>query len=195
MDKIPEIKFILRFCSKSQIPAELVARILLEVEKSILYVESQELTKIRAEFPDLPTGMINTLQKQLDSGKLKGLYLNEAKSGSIILIGLLAGIGAPAYWLLNQTLGKDIENAWQKTKFSKRFQELLLHGSKDKLDKLIDAITKNIVATIPVDIEGIKFGFRKGNDGEDLVLGMKVEFTNEYPTTRGKLEFVTAALK
>ncbi|EPW6438092.1 hypothetical protein ACWOHG_004569 [Vibrio parahaemolyticus] len=196
MSNIPEIRFILRFSSSSQIPAELTARILLEVEKSILQVEANDLVNISSEFPELTDDKVQELKDKLESGELKGLYLDEATTGSIILVGTLAGIAGACYWLLNQTLGEDIKSVWPETNFSKRFREFLLSGSKDKLDKLIKLIKHNIYNSIPVDIEGIKFDFAKGKDEDDLVLAMMVEFTNTYPTTRGKLDFTeTDSLK
>lgn len=189
MSNIPEIRFVLRFNSNSQIPAELTARILLEVEKSILQVETLDLANISSEFPELTDDKIQELKEKLVNGELKGLYLDRAESGSIILFGTLAGIAGACYWLLNQTLGEDIKAVWPESNLSRRFREFLLYGSNDKLDKLIKLIKSNIYNCIPVDIEGIQFNFTKGKDDDNLFLAMMVEFTNTYPTTRGKLDF------
>ena len=116
MSDIPEIKFVARFQSETQIPADLVAKVLLAVDEAVLDSEYAELDRLRIEIPQLSDEMISTIKSQLDSGKLKGVYLDQAASGSIILTGIIAGgaIGA-AWWLLQNTLGEDIKTAWQNT--------------------------------------------------------------------------------
>lgn len=190
MSDIPEIKFVARFQSETQIPADLVAKVLLAVDEAVLDSEYAELDRVRIEIPQLSDEMINTIKSQLDSGKLKGVYLDQAASGSIILTGIIAGgaIGA-AWWLLQNTLGEDIKTAWQNTSTSQKFRQLLLSGSSNKVDELIARIKNKIERTISLEFEGVLIDFRRGKEEENFIIAMIVMFTENYPKTRGKLSF------
>ncbi|MCP3891280.1 MAG: hypothetical protein GY702_20810 [Desulfobulbaceae bacterium] len=190
MIKLPEINFTLRFTAKSHIPAELVAKIILVVEKSILQIEKVELVDIQSQFEELSPEQVNLLRSKLQTGELKGLFLQKADSGSIVLSGILAGIAGLAFSLLQQTLAEDIKAVWPSTDISKRFRKFLLFGSKNKIDKLTDLIKINIYDTISVESEGIEIEFYQRDKIDNPSIYLKVNFTKVYPMTRGELNFL-----
>ena len=188
MKNIPEIKLIIRFAAVDRIPADLVGRIIVAIDKSIIDCEIDELENAKTEIHDIPEDVIDEIRKSLDSGELKGLFLEEASSGSIILAGVVAGLAAYALRIIEKTIIKDIETVWSETSLSKRFRQFMLTSIPNKIDRMISVIDKNIKKSIILDIEGIKLSYKRSKDEENYFIAIMIEFTRKYP--RWKLAMV-----
>lgn len=183
MSTIPEIKFVLEFRAISHIPADLVGRILVAVDESIMEYERKDLIKLRSEVPEIPPEVILKLKELLYDQKIKGLYLKEAHEGSIILTGVLAGVATFTYWLLQQTIGEDIKVVWQKTKASEKFKAFLEYSFSDKIERLITSIRKKIENSISLETEGVSIDIDRKEEDKNFIIHMMVKFTRFYPST------------
>lgn len=134
-----------------------VSRIAALTEQAVFELELAELEYLRQEFREIPTSIYDAAILRLYRKAGSSVLVKEAQSGSLILGGIAAGL---AIWLLNQTIGETVKEAWLESESHTRLKEILLTrfgGKKQALGKQIDKkLNENGVQTgVEVTEEGV----------------------------------------
>jgi hypothetical protein len=110
------------------VPASVVVDVLDAVNRALRREAERELEGLRF------AGMITPAHFEAAATRLRAtqpnaLILRDARTGSVILGGAVAGL---AIWLLNQTLGESLTEAWKKSDSHRKIVEWLTrHWSRD----------------------------------------------------------------
>lgn len=125
------------------IPATLISKILNRVQSAIQKSELEMLEAIQAEFgKELPENTIRDIKNLFEKHPPEVLVIESASSGSILLFGAVL---AAAYWLLDKTLGKTIEEAWPKTNLHKRIKSFLLSSTQKQAEQIARDVDLHLI--------------------------------------------------
>lgn len=136
--QVPSIELHLRFAVRSALPAGLLARVIDYVERSVFSVEESELAAIMAEFEELTPLAEDATRYRLDSYKGRSVLVHSARDGSIVLLATVAGISV---WVLQQTLGETLKEAWLESESHERLKRLLLRRVWSKATTVADVLS------------------------------------------------------
>ncbi len=186
MEQIEDIRVVLKFHSNDKIPADLVARIISSVDSALKESEQADFETIRREVPQVPREIIQAVEDGLQAHQFKGMYLETAETGSIILTGVVA---ATASWILLNTVGESFKDAWKETETHEKVKEILLAKQVTKVDEIIQRIRSKLNEEIALEIEGVNLEFGKAKEFGVSVVYLVAEFQNTYAGTRSELTF------
>lgn len=125
------IEVRLKFDGTETFPAGAVSRVVEYVETSFFQTESELITESRDQIQEVTSsteeleygfGVVDRLEAELENYRGDALVFEWASSGSLILAGAAAGI---AVWLLKNTVGESIREAWINSPTHKRLVDLL----------------------------------------------------------------------
>ena len=117
------------------VPAGLVSFVLSELQQLLFELESEELERLMAE--GLERDRYFEVQTRLQGYRPALVQIHGARSGSIVLV---AAVGGLTIWLLQQTLGESVKEAWLRTRLHERIRDLLLKDVSTRLRQLSDRI-------------------------------------------------------
>ena len=106
----------LEVAAPGAVPALVVAESIEAVNRALLAIAQSELDELRQ------AGLLRPDQWQRATDRLRrdhpdALMLSEAHTGSVVLIGLIAGL---SYWILDKTLGETLTAAWTDSDLHRR---------------------------------------------------------------------------
>jgi len=186
MDKLEDIKVVLHFKAKDKIPADVVASIIYAVDLAILESELDDFETIKKEVPQIPQEFLDQVEKGMDYDQFKGLYLETAENGSIVLTGIVA---AAATWILLNTIGESFKDAWKETELHQRIKDVLLSKQATKVRVLRNRIIRKVDESDHFANEDVNIKVSEHKQGDINVIRLLVLFSDEYPSTRGQLKF------
>ena len=102
----------------------------METLRSLLSIEEIELLKERM-----------SLEASDWRRHISTLKITKASQGSIILEGVIA---ATSTWLLINTVGESIKEAWKESGLHKKLKELLLYGRNNNVEKIATNIENSL---------------------------------------------------
>ena len=114
--------------------------------------------------------VFDATELRLQNNKSKTLHLNSASKGSLILAGLAFGLSV---WILNQTLGETVKEAWTESERHEKLKSFL----KSNLCSRSEIIKKNI--SNELSRKGIFPGIEVKHDNEDVELRISVDAKEE----------------
>jgi len=186
MEEIEDINVVLRFHSKYKIPADLVARIIASVDTALKDAEAADFSAIKKEIPQIPQEIIDAVEQGITENQFKGMYLETAETGSIILEGIVI---AAASWILLNTIGQSFKDAWKESELNQRIKDVLLSKQVTKVDELVNRIQSKIKENIALEAEGVNLVFGTSKEqGVNKIL-VSAEFMHSSLGTRGDLTF------
>ena len=106
----------------THLPAWLLVKSVSAVDNAILASELNDLRQLRKQLPDLPTVALDAAEKRLGAYRGSGLLVERAESGSLVVIGVVAGL---SIFVLQNTLGETLKEAWLESDGSRRLKALL----------------------------------------------------------------------
>ena len=130
-----DLKISLNF-PNSRVPADILSRCLDIIEFEIFLSELADIDKVQSLLPEVPPLVFDATRYQISRYRGKALLLEKAEGGSLILGGVVAGL---TIWLLSQTLGETLKDAWKESNWHKKLKSIL---SKD-LYKKADIIAQS----------------------------------------------------
>lgn len=157
MDEIEQIPIQIKVVFPIYVSAGNVSRITALTEQAIFELELSELEFLKQEFKEIPEYIYDAAILRLYRKSGSAFLVKEAQSGSIILGGIAAGL---AIWLLNQTIGETVKEAWLESESHTRLKNLLLKrfgGKKKALGEQVEKkLNENGVQTgVEVTEEGV----------------------------------------
>src|SRR5437667_6035480 len=120
---MPTPRIELRFARRPSFSAEFVATVIAEVEEAVFQSERSDLIAALEEFQDIPSVVHDAVVVRIERYRGRSLQLDEAHSGSLILIGTIAGL---AYWILDNTLKETFREAWKESDLHKKLKDFFL---------------------------------------------------------------------
>lgn len=107
---------------KDHVTSDFLVNTVTSIDRAIFKQEKLLLKTLRKEFSDLPTVFFDAAEFRLQNNKGKALQIKSAEEGSIILIGMAFGL---SYWILKQTLGETVKEAWLESDSHKKLKKYL----------------------------------------------------------------------
>lgn len=141
MDELEQIQIEIKVEFPTFVSAGNISKIAALTEQAIFELELAELEYLRSEFKEIPTAIYDASLLRLYRKSGSAFLIKEAQSGSIILGGIAAGL---AIWLLNQTIGETIKEAWVESESHARLKEFLLTRFSNKKKALGESIGKKL---------------------------------------------------
>jgi len=126
-------RIIIRFVGRPASSAELLSTIINMVEETVFQTEYTDLIAALEELPEIPSVVRDAAIVRIDRYQGRSLQIEDATSGSIILIGAVAGL---AYWILDKTLGETFKEAWVETPLHRKLKDFFLSRRKVKLEHI-----------------------------------------------------------
>ena len=110
-----------------------------QVNAVVLEQEGRELETLARDLEGLPPLALDAARHRLSLRSGEGVLFYSASKGSIVLCGVVAGLSA---WILQQTLGETLKEAWVESDMHKKLKRLLLAGSRYKAEAIAQGIEK-----------------------------------------------------
>jgi len=107
----PDVFLEVRFVGTG-FSASLVANVITAVEESAYQVAVREIDELERSLPDVDSAVFDAMRYRANQYRGRAVTLHSAQSGSILLLGIIAGL---SYWLLDKTLGETVKEAWVKS--------------------------------------------------------------------------------
>ena len=120
----------LRFARRPAFSTEFIATVIAQVEQAVFQSEHSDLIAALEEFQDIPSVVRDAVGVRIERYRGQSLQLDEAHSGSLILIGSIAGL---AYWILDNTLKETLREAWRESDLHKKLKDFFLSRRHHKL--------------------------------------------------------------
>src|SRR5689334_17930904 len=118
------IEISIHYAGAKQFPSNFVTSVIDAVENAVFEAEMEEMREIQAEFGDLP--QVRNALYQLNMHRGEYVRFVTAREGSVIL----AGVAGLVFWILQNTLGETLKEAYLETKLHKKLKEVLLWGAE-----------------------------------------------------------------
>jgi hypothetical protein len=131
---MPTPRIEIRFVKRPAFSAELIATVVNMVEQTVFETEYSDLIAAIEEFPDMPPIVRDAALVRIERYRGRSLQFQRAESGSIVLIGAVAGL---AYWILSATLGETFKRAWLETDLHRKLKDF--HKSLQRMRHLYEA--------------------------------------------------------
>lgn len=186
MEQIEDIRIVLRFSSEYKIPADLVAIIIKCVDEAMKESEEADFNAITREVPQIPSEILQSIEQDFANNKFKGMYLESAENGSIIVEGIVV---AAASWVLLNTIGESFKDAWKESELHQKIKDVLLSKQETKVDELIQRIKAQLDEAIAAEAEGVRYLFGQSKVDQQHRIILNTEFTHTSYGTRGDLTF------
>ncbi|MBF0258581.1 MAG: hypothetical protein HQK62_07050, partial [Desulfamplus sp.] len=136
-----EIEVRLHQIGPEEIPYSVFRKILDSLNNAVFESEKKDLRAIRSEFPDLPDVAFDAASYRLKEYRYSSILIKELRPGSLIVAGVVAGV---SIWVLQQTLGETLKEAWLESQDHKRLKEFLLKRMGSKIHSLATDAAKRI---------------------------------------------------
>ena len=126
---------------RGDIPLDEFSRVLKAVNDSAFESELRDLTAVEVEFPELPQVALDASAHRIRQYRKSAITITSARTGSIILV---VAVGALSYYVLQQTLGETLKEAWHESESHQRIKSFLLKRRGDKARQLADDVLRRV---------------------------------------------------
>ena len=172
-----DIKVTIHIRFNEYITSDRLVNIVTVIERSVYKQEKILLKKLRKEFSNISTVFFDAAEFRLLNSKGKTLHIKSATEGSIILTGIAIGL---SYWLLNQTLGETVKEAWVESenheKLKKYLKTNLFSKSKNIEKDIKSELNKKGINS---EIETIENNKDKENKSADVDLDVYIDSSED----------------
>lgn len=130
-------------------PHDVLAKTLSAVNSAVFASELVDLRAIRQEFPELPEVVFDAAFHRMRSYRGSALRIQAASSGSLLIAGAVAGV---TIFVLKQTLGETIKDAWEESQMHERLKSFLLRRMGGKTHQIATGSAKRIEKTVRTEV-------------------------------------------
>jgi hypothetical protein len=121
------------FEKETQIPAGIAIDVLKIINESFYKSELQDLYALREEFPEIPLIVFDATEIRMQREKTSAILVRGIQKGSVEIIVVGTGL---LIWVLKQTLGETLKEAWIESNIHKRIKNFLLGRRSEKHKKI-----------------------------------------------------------
>lgn len=180
-----DIDVKLKLCCEKNFPAELITQSIQCVNDAFFASELSDLREIRKEFPQLPQVAFDAAEHRMKKHKKSSILISGVDKGSIEIAIAATGL---SIWILQQTLGETLKEAWLESDTHKKLKSFLLKGRFKKVDRIREDSKKRLERKIPC--KQVKSGDQQplnniNGDGSIITLEVMVKLDKKYPPKRG----------
>jgi len=141
-----EIEVRLHQMEPEELPYAVFRKILDSLNNAVYASEIKELDAIQKELSNLPEVAFDAAKYRLKQYRYSAILIKELRPGSLVVAGCVAGV---AIWVLQQTLGETLKEAWLYSQGHRRIKEILLKRMGGKRHSLATDAVKRIERAIP----------------------------------------------
>ena len=184
------IEIILRLhqIGPKEIPYSVFRKILDALNKAVYESENKELDTIQAEFRELPSVAFDAARYRLRQYRYDAILIKDLRPGSLIVAGAVAGV---AIWVLQQTLGETLKEAWLASEWHQRIKSLLLRRMGQKRHSLATDAVRRIERAVPSETHVSYDGPVDATVSEEpsrIIIDVRIEIrTQDYPPDRQEI--------
>ncbi len=122
-EQLSDIRIEIRLSGSGRIPAQVLLGTVEVVDRAIMEAERGELDEIANSFPNLSTVALDAVRYRLSRlSPGRAFNIESAASGSLLLFGVGAAV---TYWLVENTLGETVKEAWLESEAHKSLKAFL----------------------------------------------------------------------
>lgn len=165
-----QIELLLRTEPHRRLSARVVVKAITAVDAAIMASERKDLRLLRDELSGFPGVAFDAAEQRLGSFRGAGLQLERAESSSILLIGAVAGI---SIFILQNTLGETLKEAWLDSDGHRRLKGFLLRQRHIKPYDIASQAVSKLLRALPT-APGVTADVRPGSDGSPSVVRLTV---------------------
>lgn len=110
------------FGERQKFPAKLFSHVIGVIDEAIYQVEIKELELLSKTFPEIPKVSIDAARYRLQEYRGSSVFIENVSRGSIYLECFAVGL---SIWLLQQTLGETIKEAWLESESHEKIKNFL----------------------------------------------------------------------
>lgn len=127
------IRLEIRFEEFDAAPAGLIADALKDIESAIYQFQYGEIHRANAELK-IPDSIFDAARFRMSAYRGTTLQLVASRKGSFILEGAVVAV---AYWILKNTLGETLSDAYRETSVHRHLKSILLSDPKKQALRLV----------------------------------------------------------
>ena len=181
-----EIEICLHQTGTEKIPYAVFRQITDAVNSVAYESEKRDLRAMQMEFPDLPNVAFDAAMHRLRKHRSSSVLINELRPGSLIVVASVAGL---CIWVLQQTLGETLKEAWLESHGHERLKKFLLKRMGGKRHELATKTAQRIARKVPSETSISHNGPVDANSLEEsskIRIDVKIEICSKnYPPDRG----------
>lgn len=141
MDDLDKLEIEVRISSTAYVPAGNLSEITGLIERAILEEELLELGHLRNELSEIPSVVYDAVRMKIYEKAGYSFQISYASNGSLVLGGIAVGL---CIWLLNQTLGETIKEAWIESEAHFNLKNILKTRIGPRPKRVGDSIKKKL---------------------------------------------------
>ena len=139
MDKISlNLTTKLKFAKHNGIPAGIAIDTIKIINDSYFRSELNDLFELKKEFPEIPQIVIDATETRIRRERNSAILVKGVEKGSVEIVVVGTGL---LIWVLQQTLGETMKEAWLDSKLHEKIKNFLL-GRRSKKNRKIKEDTK-----------------------------------------------------
>lgn len=172
------IELVIDQQQRRDLPAAYLAAALTAMNDAAFRSETEELADVRRAFPSLPAVALDAASHRIKEYRGAATQIRSVRSGSIVLEAVLSGL---TLWIIQQTLGETLKEAWLEGDAHKNLKTFLTKHRLSKVERLANDMRKRLEKSLPCEVS-VRHGL--GNPGEADVpatIGIHVQV---LPTTK-----------
>lgn len=123
----------LKFVKHNQIPAGIAIEAIKIINDSHFKSEIQDLFELKKEFPEIPQIVIDAAETRMRRERNSAVLVKGIEKGSVEIVVVGTGL---LIWILQQTLGETMKEAWLDSKYHKKIKDFLLGRRSEKNRKI-----------------------------------------------------------
>jgi len=186
-----DIEIQLRLCGMDEFPAEFLLDTIKHVNHAVYLSEVSDLRMCRNRLSDLPSVAFDAAEHRIRQYRGSAVRIHSIEKGSLALTAVVAGLG---YFILKNTLGETLKEAWLNSDMHLKLVKLLTKSRWTKVADIVDRTEMLLGKNLPGDVR-IKFTTPTANDIENescresastIQIDIELKPTKPFPDRRSK---------
>ena len=145
-----DLEMKISFQKFTEIPAGIVMDAIKSINDAYYYSEIQDFKDIQREFPEIPKIVFDATENRMRKNRDSAVLLRGIEKGSVEI----AVVGsALLIYILKQTLGETLKEAWLEGDLHKRIKDFLLGRRSEKNNRIREDTKKRLENKLKAEVE------------------------------------------
>ena len=180
-----EIEVEIHFRESSIFPAAIVSTVIERVDHWIYQSDIEDFETFLKEAKVIPQTALDATRYRIERYPKTALHFRSARSGSFVLVGVAATV---SLWILQQTLGDTLKEAWRGSNLHKGLKEFLTSRRRERAERIADKIRSDKTVLWPTQNGRVAMETKVDERERVTVILVFVYFNREAAApTRGDL--------
>src|SRR5437868_1968218 len=141
MPQESDIAIIAKFTQAADFPAALISGVVNAIERVVFEVEREELEYLIEAIPGIPLVAADASRQRLYVRRGQSVLVESASGGSIVIACVVSAL---ALWILKETLGETIKEAWRDSPTHHHLKDFLSRERTLKTEQIAQRLERRM---------------------------------------------------